>query len=408
MLILRLNNRADSGEYGAGREVVRHRKCAGGFSLMEVLFAVVILTLGLVFVAANFPVGIMNASKVAESTRNIIDAHNAEVMVELQLGAIVADPCTHQNYSLDAALDYISNNRHVRLLPKPNVLVDYYPLRVVIDNPEGDTNMGSVVNTSINWLFWSDDKGKLFTDYYLGDIGPIVSPAVDVSDRDVQKKLQMLSSYPTSLPLPEEIEDAIFEVSMERKNSWCVLYRQVKSNIKEFCFYVFTLRSPPHARYAMQGDFESTLSVEPRPSDVDRRFPVPWRIDLDLLSTPYWGHPDWPHTAQIQEPFNHDRFIVPEELANLLQTGSILIDRMKGHRFEVVDVYLSDDNNGQWYVRVNPSLELWMTPGPGGGLMEGVMGQFWFFPPPIVRLGDGYSFEGKQPVVKVTRKIMRF
>jgi len=384
MLILKPNNRF-----------------AGGFSLMEVLFAVVILTLGLVFVAANFPVGIMNASKVAESTRTIIDAHNAEVMVELQLEAIQKDP----SCDLFDTLIYKGTGRtNVRLLPKPNVLVDT-PTQLWIDNPEGDTSMGSTADGfSTDWLFWSETLDQDYTDDHLGDVGPIVSPPVDVSDRDVQKKLQMLSSYPDSLP--EEIEDAIFEVSMERKNSWCVLYRQLRPNSKKFCFDVCTLRSSPNARYAMQYNYFDLMSVEPQGINTDRRFPVPWRIDLEALNTLYWGHPDWPHTAEIQDPFNHDRFIVPEELANLLQTGSILIDRMKGHQFEVVDVYLSDDNNGQWYVRVNPSLELWMT--PGGGPMEGVMGQFWFFPPPIVRLGDGYSFEGKQPVVKVTRKIMRF
>jgi len=368
---------------------------------MEVLFAVVILTLGLVFVAANFPVGIMNASKVAESTRTIIDAHNAEVMVELQLEAIQKDP----SCDLFDTLIYKGTGRtNVRLLPKPNVLVDT-PTQLWIDNPEGDTSMGSTADGfSTDWLFWSETLDQDYTDDHLGDVGPIVSPPVDVSDRDVQKKLQMLSSYPDSLP--EEIEDAIFEVSMERKNSWCVLYRQLRPNSKKFCFDVCTLRSSPNARYAMQYNYFDLMSVEPQGINTDRRFPVPWRIDLEALNTLYWGHPDWPHTAEIQDPFNHDRFIVPEELANLLQTGSILIDRMKGHQFEVVDVYLSDDNNGQWYVRVNPSLELWMT--PGGGPMEGVMGQFWFFPPPIVRLGDGYSFEGKQPVVKVTRKIMRF
>jgi len=384
MLILKPNNRF-----------------AGGFSLMEVLFAVVILTLGLVFVAANFPVGIMNASKVAESTRTIIDAHNAEVMVELQLEAIQKDP----SCDLFDTLIYKGTGRtNVRLLPKPNFLVDT-PTQLWIDNPEGDTSMGSTADGfSTDWLFWSETLDQDYTDDHLGDVGPIVSPPVDVSDRDVQKKLQMLSSYPDSLP--EEIEDAIFEVSMERKNSWCVLYRQLRPNSKKFCFDVCTLRSSPNARYAMQYNYFDLMSVEPQGINTDRRFPVPWRIDLEALNTLYWGHPDWPHTAEIQDPFNHDRFIVPEELANLLQTGSILIDRMKGHQFEVVDVYLSDDNNGQWYVRVNPSLELWMT--PGGGPMEGVMGQFWFFPPPIVRLGDGYSFEGKQPVVKVTRKIMRF
>lgn len=110
------------------------------------------------------------------------------------------------------------------------------------------------------------------------------------------------------------------------------------------------------------------------------------------------------HTKLLQDPFYNDRFIVPVELTDLLQTGSILIDGVKGHQFEVVDVYLAEDDE-QWYVRVSPSLEQWMV--PESGLMEGVMGQFWFFPPPIVRAAPDY-FEGKQPVVKVTQKNFRF
>ena len=380
---------AASGESGTASGVVRRRSCAGGFSLMEVLFAVLVLTMGLVFVAANFPLGIMNAAKVAESTRTIIDTHNAQIMTELQLDAIVADPCTHLNYSLEAAID-CSDYTGVRLLDKPNVLVDYYPPRVVIDNPEGDSSMGTVVYSSINWLFWSDDKGKLFTDDYLGDIGPIVSPPVDVSDRDVQKILQADGYDPT---IPSHffnfLQPAIFEVSMERKNSWCVLYRQVRPDSKEFCFYVFALRSLPNARYAMQGDFTTILSVAPQPSDVDRRFPVPWRIELNnpVLMVP---ETDWflleNHTVSQ---------LFADNLAKILQGGSIIIDAQYGHIYKVTEVALVED--GQM-VRLD------------GILMDDLL-TFWVFPPPIVRTGSGdddYIFEGKQPVVKVTQKNLRF
>ena len=381
---------------------------------MEVLFAVLVLTMGLVFVAANFPLGIMNAAKVAESTRTIIDTHNAEVMTELQLGGIA------DTGYFGATPSYIITDGDIHLLSMPNVRVDEY---VVMDDP-GElyfTTSGEV--TPEYWTYTKDGAADIsnrelpyfitnINNTYLDkkNIGMTVSPMVDRSDRQVLAKLIGMGNdlsladgdQPTSFW--DDLNIAIYDVAMERNYSWCSLYRHITGNT--YSLYIFTLRNHnKNARYAIQ---ESTAFIAgeltAETSDNDRLFPVPWRIDLGALGMAYWGHPDWNHTMPLQDFYN-DRFIVPEALTRLLQTGSILIDGMKGHQFEVLDVYASDDS-GQWYyVRVSPSLERWMV--PEGGTMEGVMGQFWFVPPPIVRAAPDY-FEGKQPVVKVTQKNFSF
>ena len=151
-------------------------------------------------------------------------------------------------------------------------------------------------------------------------------------------------------------------------------------------------RHNKNARYAIQNQAEFA-SGEPAADtlDNDRLFPVPWRIALDPLKPP--------------APEGYDSFILEDhtvsqlfanKLAEILQDGSIIIDAQYGHIYKVIEI-VSVDEVG-WMVRLE------------GALVEDMAG-FWVVPPPIVRTGQGvddYIFEGKQPVVKVTQKIMRF
>ena len=361
---------------------------------MEVLFAVLILTMGLVFVAANFPVGIMNAGKVAESTRTIIDTHNAQIMTELQLGGI-----TEPDYFKNASPSYIIKDGEIRLLSMPNVRRDEY---VVMDDPgelyfddraedpnpeyhiydpgppEGiDENDGEVpyfITTIINDA--NLDKKN---------IGMMVSPMVDISDREVQNQLP--PGYD-----PTILDNAIYDVAMERNYSWCSLYRHVADTNNTYSLYIFTLRRHnKNARYAIQ---EKVVfdDGEPIPGlqGNDRLFPVPWRIKLDPANPAPEGD-DWfileDHT--IDQPFANN-------LADILQNGSIIVDAQSGHIYKVTEVALVEDGpSTKWMVRLD------------GVLMYDLL-TFWVFPPPIVRAAPADYFEGKQPVVKVTQKNLRF
>ena len=384
---------AAGGEFGAGRGAVRRRRCAGGFSLMEVLFAVVILTLGLVFVAANFPVGIMNASKVAESTRTIIDTHNAEVMTELQLGGL----STSVYFGHSPANKYINTDGTIHLLRMPNVLPYIPGVRpdeyVVMDDPCGiyfptDEIIYNNPNNLPTYI-------TIDSDGYLdrGNIGMVVSPAVDISDQEVQKRLPGGYTY-------DDEQAAIYDVSIERNYSWCALYRHITGNT--YNLYIYTLRRHnKNARYAIQEPTAFTTSGEPIPGlqGYDRLFPVPWRIYLGDTFID-----DREFIADSEKPPSY--FSIDIITAKLLGKGSIIIDADtenpltawpdNGYVYEVIEIQ-GDEFNG-FIVRLNRPL-------------DDDLNNIWFFPPPIVRTGSGdddYIFEGKQPVVKVTRKIMRF
>ena len=383
---------------GAGSCKIRR----GGFSLMEVLFAVLVLTLGLVFVAANFPLGIMNAGKVAESTRNIIDTHNAQIMTELQLGGI-----GETDYFGNASPSYIIKDGEIRLLSMPNVRVDGY---VVMDDPcesyfttSKDPDPKYHIYDSTDGIdasggelpyFIQTDDTNVDENLYRKNIGMMVSPMVDRSDAQVLTKLN--SMYDLSLAdvdqppgFLEDLDIAIYDVAIERNYGWCSLYRHITGNT--YSLYIFTLRRHnKNARYAIQEKTEFD-DGEPIPGDqdYDRLFPVPWRIVLDPLKPP--------------APEGYDNFILEDHtvdqlfadrLAEILQGGSIIIDAdaQNGHIYKVIEIVSIEDVG--WMVRLDRML------------IDPLL-KFWVVPPPIVRMGQEYIFEGKQPVMKVTRRNFR-
>ena len=375
---------------------------------MEVLFAVLVLTMGLVFVAANFPLGIMNAAKVAESTRTIIDTHNAQIMTELQLGGMEPDYFKNVPPSYIIADDGIGE---INLLSMPNVRRDGYvvmddPGELYFDDRAEDPNPeyhiydsgppeGIDENDGELPYFIQTDDTNVYENLYRKNIGMMVSPMVDRSDRQVLAQLEdmgnILSLADIDQPASfwDDLDIAIYDVAMERNYSWCSLYRHITGNT--YSLYIFTLRRHnKKARYAIQEKTEFD-DGEPIPGDqdYDRLFPVPWRIVLDPLKPP--------------APEGYDNFILEDHtvdqlfadrLAEILQGGSIIIDAdaQNGHIYKVIEIVSIEDVG--WMVRLDRML------------IDPLL-KFWVVPPPIVRMGQEYIFEGKQPVMKVTRRNFR-
>lgn len=345
----------------------------------------VVLTMGLVFAAVQFPVGLINSRDVVHITMNNIDAHNAQVMVQLQIEGFV-----NAGGSLANTLD-TSGYTGIRLFDKPNVLADKIDpgnRTLIIDNPESDiippntTDYDEYDGNTINtYMSWTEPIGIYQTQQYLGDIGYMVSPPVDASDREVRQKLP--TNYDSINPqhVIDYLYPAIFDVSLARKYAWSALYRNLGDNT--FCFYIFTLRVNKNSRFAIQDDHESMLI---RGADEDRRFPVPWRITLETVWDP------------ANSDFIEDRFAISKELENILRAGSVLVDRVNGHIFKVVE--LIEVNEGNWYARVKPSLTVYMP------LAAGVVERFWIFPPSIDR-SEG-EFGNTQPVVDVSKVTIKF
>ena len=217
-----------------------YNKRQSGFSLMEVLFAVMVLTMGLVFVASMFPIGLANSHKVIEATLAPIDAHNAEVMIDLQLRNI--NPLLFR----DTPPGLVITDGSVHLLVKPNLLVDVFRpdgrLEMILDDPEDLLGLPDPQDYILGFL---DPFLTTYEDVH-GDIvlrprnlGGIVSPPVDRSDREVQKILG-----PDYKPAEDGdasiMGNAIYDVALERKFSWCALYRYNQWT-NTFRFYILTV-----------------------------------------------------------------------------------------------------------------------------------------------------------------------
>lgn len=385
-----------------------------GFSLVEVLFAVMILSMGLIFVAAQFPVGLMIAKDTAEDTLNDINAHNAHIMIELENQAAVhrvggTSPQFNRN------MDTRDNGGDYWVHPQvtPNVFADTDV--VTIDDPENyeyhilNTLPG---NVDPEWSFWSRTTTNPYnynpneyentSDIFIGDIGPIMYPVVDESTPDVIEKLPTNYKPMDADHRIDYLHPAMFQVAMTRSYCWKALYQRNPTVPNEYTFYIFTLRcTNKSARYALQrynGSNPAVLVEEALPNtdyDTDRRFPVPWKIMLNTEIDPT-------NTSYFPVNMPWDRFVLnnytdntqADEIANILRAGSILIDARYGYLYEILEV--NQTNNG-WEVRLRTELH-----------DTEFLKDFWLFPPAIERMGANYTFAEQQPVMQVTEKIVRF
>ena len=264
-----------------------------GFTLMEVLFAVAILAIGLIFLACQFPVGMFSARDNVDQTRKVIETHNSQVMTEVQLSLVntsrILDKRSNQgNWRLDKwhpkSIRANCDITRIHFLPKPNVYASGAP-ELVLDDPEGaegymaylltpiDINLGAPYNYKFTKgtlepepPFWSHHSknssvygisGFAFrTNMFLGDIGQVMSPPVDETDPKVQELIRRmeldLGPYNPLDPAHrlQYLHPAIFEVSLDSNYSWAAFYSEGDSQ-----YYIFTLRNPrKEVRYAVQDE----------------------------------------------------------------------------------------------------------------------------------------------------------
>jgi len=376
-----------------------------GFSLVEVLFAVMILSMGLIFVAAQFPVGLMIAKETSEDTLNAIHAHNAEIMTELQVGTI-------PNTAAFAAI-YNTTSGKVHAMPQPNVKCDIYNdinpdafydnstaiknnFEICLDNLEG-----FIATFNADIPYWTETADQDYTSDFIGDMGGMVCPTVDASDPDVQDLMAGIDQA-TNPNYGYLQNKKIFAISMERNYCWSALYRVTPPNT--LTLYTFTLRCKnKNARYAMQDD-ATTGSITPlQLAKEDRKFPAPWRISLenavDPTDTAYFSlNGPWDRFLLKNYTFDDDH---TADILALLRVGSVLVDADAGHIYEINEIKdISNTNNPLWQVRFKTDLD------DNDPLLN-----FWVFPPAIEWAEstiDDPVFAEQQPVMQVTEKIVRF
>ena len=121
-----------------------HRQA--GFSLTEVMFAVLILAMGLVFVACQFPVALSLCRDIVDNTRGVVESHNSQMMIELKLREANLDMIVDRRLATFEPGDF-------HMLLKPNVLANTRnnasPI-LVVDDLEHDPMVMS--STSVCWM----------------------------------------------------------------------------------------------------------------------------------------------------------------------------------------------------------------------------------------------------------------
>ena len=388
---------------------MKNEKRQSGFSLIEVLFAMLILTMGIIFVAGQFPLGLANARKIAEETRSEVDAHNAAIMAELQIAPL--DPTT---FIGDDDTYFVNRDEDVHYLPRPNArlltagipnidnlvmddpLLTYYKTLPVAGQKYYES--GPPANHPLHPVTYYPITG--FPDGVLlpENIGKIVSPPVDETDQDVQARLNHLGASIGN------INRAVFDVATARRNfNIAQFYQHIGNN--RFRFFVFTLRgSNKRLGYAVQ-DLSNLVVPDYLQSERFRYFPIPWQVRLPVFID-FIG--DTSQYSQNNPEFPPpDRLIVHENVAAILRPGSILIDADfenpsttwadNGYVYEVSEI--NQDING-YFMRLRT-------------VLEDNLHNFWVFPPGkdpdnIDSITNEPSWANTQPVVKVTQKIVTF
>ena len=202
----------------------------------------------------------------------------------------------------------------------------------------------------------------------------------------------MLTVAPDHVDYPLQLNAAIYDVALKRKYSWCALYQCIDVGIgRTFRFYIFTIRNiKANAAYGFQ-DFGLQDIPTALGPDEDRRFPVPWLIDLDLDKIDDLLNP--PITGYL------DRFPVIDSVSNILREGSIIVNANSGEIHEVMEIEFNVTYNSTTYdnvVRLKSALQ---TP----------LQIFWVVPPAIlVHSPPVDEFADKQPVIQVSQQVISF
>ena len=387
-----------------------------GFSLVEVMFAVVILTLGLIFVASYFPVGLHMSREVLEATEGAAANHNVEVMLEVWLGDLWEDPCFREGSFVDGSQD------SVVALYQPNVRVVYganagdacdmvmddiedavFDAAPPIPVPAGQytQNENGGRNDVPGYIPWSA-SGKLLR----SAIGKYVVPSVSETDKEVRDRTRALAAAKGETYDPidpahrsDYLEPAMYETALGRHESWLALVQCLDPRPggagNTFKFFIFRLdRRDKKLRYMMEEKKDTYDNPTGLEATEDRVFPTLWRVDLHEQVDP--------STVRVGEPA--DRFRLKDFTTNakvieqLLRKGTPIVNRDNGLRYEITDVEETPD--GDWQVELDRELTL-----------EEPLQSFWVVAPAVKRTGPGPTeteFAERQPVIDVVERIISF
>ena len=367
-----------------------------------------ILTMGMIFVAMQFPVGLANSRKQTEDTLKLINTHNAKVMMELQIGSLVN--AAQVIWPGSGANSLIVNDGEVHLLPKVNLLND---LTLVVDNPEGMLDLGASDDDYTRTGFYGGTAPDDFFPPYitidesdnlkLGNLGQIMSPPVTSSDVEVVDIVGTAynpnSDDPPNYP---NMNQAIFDVALRRQYNWCALYKAIDANTIRF--YIFTIRKSKNP-FAMQYDAVTGEVFNLQNADEDRMYPVPWRIDLNngggiptaAIDTRNFIGTGTKNAPQYDAP---REFLLDEIFGDIFLEGTVFVDADP-------DLGFGWENNGYIYevmenTRVSSASFLLRLQKP----LEDDLNYLWVIPPAYDRSSG--EFSDVNQVVGLAEQVIRF
>lgn len=381
------------------------------FSLIEVMFALVVLTMGLIFVAAQFPIALSLSRDIAQTTMSNIDSHNAKVMLDLKLGQL-------GDADIDDGTSYFINNGRLALnRPRGPVHFLYQPnWRIGIDDIVMDNPMTSGCFPHIpegNELEYGSTLPAYIGSYPAGhsdvdkiqerSLGMMSIPSAGESDTDVQ---DLISVEPSHDDYIDELNMAVWEKVQSRNYCWSALYQCLDPVLgsaggsgKLFRFYVFTLhRGKKQAAYAMQDPSDDIRKPKAEDVDEDRFFPVPWKVMFKKLVNPsIFEDEDQPWDRFILDDYVDSDHV--ELFLAILRRGSVLVDHRYGHMYTIKDIIENEDN--EWEIKLNRELAYKNANGDPEYLQV-----FWVFPPAILEHNPDI-YADVQPVVKVIQKVIQ-
>ena len=415
--------------------------------MIEMMVAIVILGLGLLMAATMFPVGWTRARDLAEFTTETTAAENAAATVRLLCN--VSNPSAGIPTSFlgdfdQAVFDAGTTNpwdSEVHVLHVENALADAASVAARPDrNPilpgwyESETDLLNVQPT--DWIG---------NDPRLGDwVNVGAAPGAQIAFRE--RVVPPLAARPDGSVDPDGLArwDAMLDA---RRFAWAVLYRIenaasiTPADPRSIDFYLVTLRRTQlNHRFARQDPNVTNPTTQPQALDLDEDmlFPVPWLVNLRVAGR--WdadGDPPGDFFNEAEAPpegvpseavANPGGAAAGQLIAQMLQTGSILIDRLNGNVYTVKSHrFTGDDADFDHEATVTLDREItvadvdtdWTADG-GPALndradltspYDEASRDFCVFPPPVLaeRPASGFVlFDGRQPVVGLEVRQMFF
>ncbi len=404
-----------------------------GFSMAELMIAIVILGLGMLMVATMFPVAWTRARDMSEFTTQTTVGNNGAFVMEMQTVVTLPDGSV-TSPSFIGDVDPATDSARDPALP---LVHQVHMWNQFATNP-GGTGAYKVEYEA------SDDYGAGWTDISMdtlhvpAGITPPYHPytAVNTMIGLEDRVLPPLPPRPVDTSLPPELRTHWDETVATRRFLWAAFNRfdvtpTRRADVRSLTMYYVTLRRPESTnRYARQDPAAGVGLATRQPvalaSTEDVRFPVPWLIHLDVRG-------NWDSTIPGPQ-VALDPTGIPSEaiaggdsesklIAQMLQKDSMLIDRLTGavytvksHRYTKTgsdydykavvtldrEVQVADlDPLASGVVQVDMTADA-ADPTAPVDTTNGTIRPFWTFPPPIERFGDGdFVFSGKQPVVGV-------